>query len=161
MSINLLDDYLLYKIMDYILDNKTSINFIISCKYFKDIFYKYGYIKHIKTGNLTDINIYDFFSICVEHENTLDLIEITNTFNPINWITVWPRVVFFNYCNITVEINPFKPVKTKRLYLLNNRNNKKIKIHWDMFPDLEYLETDNFNFNFEDIKKLLNIRIKK
>lgn len=163
MSINFLDEYLLYKIMNFIPDNKSSINFMLSCSYFKKIFYKYGYIKHVKSGNLININIYDFFLICIKHENTLDSIEITNTNNPMHWITVWPRVVFFNYCNITEEIKPYNPTKTKILYLLNNRNKKKIIIQWKMFPNLEYLEADNFNFNFEDskeCKKLINIKIK-
>ena len=164
MSINFLDKYLLCKIMDYILDNKTSLNFVLSCKYFKNIFYKYGYIKHIKTGSLTSFDKYNFFLTCINHENTIDSIEITNLNNPICWIPIWPRFVFFNYCNITNEIKPPKPTKTKVLYLLNNRSDKKIKVDWKMFPNLEYLETDNFNFNIEDAnqcKKLLNIKIRK
>ena len=164
MSINFLDEHLLYKIMHYISDNKTSINFMLCCRYFKKIFYKYGYIKHLKTGNLIDINIHDFFLYSIKHENTLDIIQINNTNNPMCWITIWPRVVFFNYCNITCEIKPSHQTKTKILYLLNNRNSKKINIEWKMFPNLEYLEVENFNFNFEDTKhckKLLNIRIKK
>jgi hypothetical protein len=163
MSINFLDDHLLYKIMNFIQDNKTSVNFILCCTYFKKLFYKYGYIKHIKTGNLVNISIYDFFLTSIKHQNTLNTIEITNVNNPMCWITVWPKVVFFNYCNITYEIKPFHQTKTKILYLLNNRNDKKIKVDWKMFPNLEYLEVDNFNFNFEDTKqckKLLNIRIK-
>ena len=110
--------------MDYILDNKTSINFLLSCKYFKNIFYKHGYIKHIKTGNLIDIDKYNFYLTCINHQNTVDSIQMMNTFDPMCWIPFWPRVVFFNYCNITSDIKPSKPTKTKILYLLNNRNNK-------------------------------------
>ena len=164
MSINFLDNFLLCKIMDYIIDNKTSINFVLACKYFKNLFYKYGYIKHLKTGNLTDLSIYNFSLTSIKHENTIDSIQITNLNNPMYWISVWPRVVCFNYCNITSEIKPCKPTKTKVLYLLNNRNNKKIKVDWKMFPNIERLEVDNFNFNFEETnqcKKLINIKIKK
>ena len=164
MSINFLDEYLLYKIMDYILDNKTSINFLLSCKYFKNIFYKHGYIKHIKTGNLIDIDKYNFYLTCINHQNTVDSIQMMNTFDPMCWIPFWPRVVFFNYCNITSDIKPSKPTKTKILYLLNNRNNKKIIVDWKMFPNLERLEVSNFNFNLENTnqcKKLININIKK
>ena len=150
--------------MDYILDNKTSINFLLSCKYFKNIFYKHGYIKHIKTGNLIDIDKYNFYLTCINHQNTVDSIQMMNTFDPMCWIPFWPRVVFFNYCNITSDIKPSKPTKTKILYLLNNRNNKKIIVDWKMFPNLERLEVSNFNFNLENTnqcKKLININIKK
>jgi hypothetical protein len=160
MTINFLDKYMLYKIMEYISDNKTSVNFISTCKYLKDIFYNYGYIKHIKTGNLSDMGKYDFFLMCIKHEKTIDLIEVTNLYNPLCWIPFWPRVVFFNYCTIIKEIKPSKKTKTKVLYLLNNRNNEKINIAWDMFPDLEYLKVDNFNFNMEDVNKCKKLNIK-
>jgi hypothetical protein len=159
MSINTISDFLLIKIMTFIGDNKTSLNFTKSCVYFKNLFYKEGFAKHIKIDPHLYNDPYDFSMKCGYHRRTLDTISITHLSEPQYWISVWPRVVFLNNCNIKDVINPPEETNTEILYILNNRN-MNTKINWKKFPKLKVFETTDTVFNIEDITKSIEIRIK-
>jgi hypothetical protein len=159
MSINTVPDFLLIKILTFISDNKTSLNFISSCRYFKNLFYKEGFVKHIKIDPHLHSDPYEFSMKCGYHRRTLDTISITHLSNPQHWISVWPRVVFINNCFIKDVVNPSEETNTEILYILNNRN-VNTQINWEKFPKLRVFETTSTVFNIEDIRDSIEIHIK-
>lgn len=147
MSLNCIPDCLLIIILEYIPDNKTSINLMLSCKYFKNLFYKNGYLKFLTTNPL-GLSLLDFATKTAEHSRTLYTLSMYNTIDPQYWIFSWPKLVFLNHCYIT-KIDPTNPTKTEILYILNNRS-QKLYINWVKFPYLKKLELTNWNFNYSE-----------
>lgn len=164
MSLNDIPDCLLISILEYISDNKSSISLVSSCKYFKNLFYKNGYLKYLTTKPL-GLNPYDFAMKTAEHSRTLKTISMYNTKDPQYWIFSWPKVAFFNHCHIT-KIDPTKPTQTEILYILNNPSTK-LEINWFKFPNLKKLELTSWNFNYSEkdirdkCKYLKHINIQK
>lgn len=138
MSLNNVPDDILYIIMSFIKDNKTSVNFISSCKYFKNLFYRYGYIKNLSISAHDDL--FKFAILSSYHNKTLNCISIYNKFNPHMWFNNWPKIVFMNNCTIKEKIDPSKSTETEYLYILNSRIYKDIKINKNKFPKLKYIE---------------------
>lgn len=137
MSINIVPDDILYIIMSFIRDNKTSINFISSCKYFKNLFYKYGYIKNLSFSRPNDM--FEIAILSSNHSKTLNCISAHNQLNPHNWFGTWPKCVLMNNCTISQKIEPAKLTETEYLYILNSRKYKDIKIDKTKFPRLKQL----------------------
>ena len=156
MSINTVPDDILIIIMNFIPTNKSSLNFLKTCKYIKDLFYKNSFVKHIKIGP-HDI-LYDFTLRCCKHKNTLNTISITNVRDPQHWIFIWPQTVFFNSCTTKDVLDPPVETNTEVLYILNDRS-KLININWSKFPKLNRFVTTNWNFNFDSVKNINIINV--
>jgi hypothetical protein len=155
--INILCDELLIEINKY-LNNKDVINLLKTNSYLKKLFYNYGYYKYLVINSINR-DIYNFAIQTAKHSKTLNCISINNYNNPQSWIFFWPKKVYLYYCNITDKIDP--PVKciTERLEIINHniihKNNKKLFINWDKFPNLKiiYIKVNNLEMkNFEVIK---------
>jgi len=162
MSFNRIPDCILYIIMEYIPDNKGSLSMTLSCKYLKNLFYKYGYLKYITIGPLIN-NLYNLSINSCQHIRTLNMISVTYSCNPHYWIFEWPKTVFFNYCTFKDKINPPSLTKTETLYILNTKNTIT-KVNWEKFKNLKRLELSDWNIDFEGIevcKKLVNINVFK
>ena len=161
MSLTNIPDSVLFIIMGYIPDNKGSLSLAISCDYFKNLFYKHGFLKYISIEPLINNNLYNLAILTSVHRRTLKTISIRNCFNPHMWIQEWPKVIFLNYCIITSTINPPNIANTELMYLLNI-NSDLITINWLKFPKLKRIELTNGNININGIEKcknLLNIKI--
>ena len=156
----MIPDVLLFKLLEYIRDNNTCINLLLTCKYFKKIFYEYGYLKIVKVSIMRN-NPYNFMLQTDKHRRTLNMIEMLYLHEVQHWIAYWPNTVFFNHCT-TGKINPTKKVNTEFLYILNDRS-KKLWINWEKFPKLKIFYTTSWNFNHEDVNENmgLTIEIKK
>ena len=163
-----LTDYNLINICTY-LNNADSYSFILVSKHLKMLFYKEGFLKHIKFGyNIINTDIHNFSILCATHHKTLQSISISNTHNPQNWIPIiWPKIVYFNLCNITDKIDPVF-TNTEELHILHheiiNNRNLKMKINWSKFPKLKILRMNIFDIDLSKIKeckklKYININI--
>lgn len=160
--INNVPDPILLIIMTYIPDNYSSINFVKTCKYFKELFYKHGYIKNMIYKNINE-SFFDFMIRCANHFRTVNSIVIYNTLNPQYLIGKWPKKVVLSNCANKHVINPTKETDTEILYILNDKS-KHIQVNWSKFPKLKYFEISDWNFNFETIdicKKLTNTIVNK
>jgi hypothetical protein len=149
MFLDSLPDHLIFLILKLIPDNKTSISLVSTCKYFKHILYKHGYLKQLTCKPL-GLNPYDFSIKCSEHYRSLNMVSMYYINDAHLWICYWPRIVFFNYCR-TGKINPPKVTETEVLYILNDKS-KDVDVNWDKFPKLKRLEISNCNFNLKNIK---------
>lgn len=162
ISINDIPDPILLIIMSYIPDNYSSLNLVKTCKYFKKLFCKNGYLKTMVYQNRNK-SLFDFIMRCSDHFRTINLIAIHNILNPQYSICKWPKKVFFFSCINKHIIDPTKETKTEILYIINDHS-KYININWNKFPNLKYFEISDWNFNFETIdicKKLINIVVRK
>lgn len=142
------------------LSNKDIINFLKTNSYIKKLFYKYGYLKSL-TINSLNRDIYNFAILTAQHSRTLNYICINNFNNPQHWIFYWPKKVYIYYCNITDKIDPPSICDTEHLVIINhkiiNKNNKKMIINWNKFPNLKYLKIKTNNLELNN----LNNSIKK
>ena len=144
----MIPDELLFKIIEYLSDNNTCINLVLSCRYFKNTLYNHGYLKFIKITPM--YNSPDNFLIQTgKHRRTLNSICLMYLHEAQWWIGEWPKTVFFNYCT-TGKIDPGREVYTENLIILNDRS-KKLSINWKKFPKLKKFRTTSWSFNHEDI----------
>ena len=125
---------ILYEILSFTKNNKTSYNLLFTCKELKNILYKYGYLKFLSYN--VNIDPYNFSILTCKHERSLNQISIYNLNNPQHWIFYWPEKVFMNNCRIIDVIDPPAQVKTKYLTIINNRSGKELKINLKKFPNL-------------------------
>jgi len=144
----MIPDELLFIIIDYIQDNNTCINLVLTCTYFRQIFYKYGYLKYLRITPLYN-NPYNFMLQTSIHRKTLNTLCIMNINDAQHWIASWPKIVFFNYCK-TGKIDPGYETNTENLTILNDRSSY-LYINWKKFPKLKKFETTSLNFNHDDI----------
>lgn len=156
MSLSNIPDSVLLIIMDYIPDNKGSLSLAISCEYFKNLFYKHGFLKYISIEPLINNDLYNLLLVSCIHKRTLKTISIRNYPNPHDWIQEWPKIVFFNYCTISSTINPANIANTEIMYLLNIKSDL-ININWLKFPNLKRIELTTGNININGIEKCKNL----
>lgn len=156
MSFESIPDFVLFEIMKFIPDNKSSINFLKTCKYLKTLFYEHGYLKSLSYQPLLQNNMYRILTYSIKHKRTLNSISVAHFQNPQHWIFVWPKVMVFNCCTINEPIDPPSEVHTEVLYVLNDRSNT-VNINWYKFPNLKRLEFTDWNINFNNIKYCKNL----
>ena len=151
---DLLCDELLILIMNN-LDNKDSLNFVKSCKYFKQLFYKNGFLKTFDYDS-------DYFYEISKHRNSLLSIHLKNLVNPHRFLYfTWPKCIKFTKCYIIVDnyIDPDKTL-TEELYIALNyyhtreTEREKLLINWKKFQNLKYLYLNIYDINdFNEIEK--------
>ena len=154
--INTLCDDMLVLIMNN-LDNKDSLNFVKTCKYMKNLFYKRGFLK---TYDHDDY----YFSEISKHTNSLLSIHLKNLVNPHCFLYfTWPKFIKFTKCYVIVDnhIDPDK-TKTEELYIALNyyhlteidRKKEELIINWEKFQNLKYLYLNIYDIkDFTDIEK--------
>ena len=157
MSMNKISDYVLYRIMDFIPDNVSSVNFVATCNYYKALFYKYGYIKYYRVvDNKSNIPIET-----IKHRNTLNTYDVSHIYNPWIWFPFWPKTVILSFCTSRCKIDPRREVNTEVLHIIDDRSDY-IHINWKKFPKLITFKTTKMNFNVKDMnlyKKSVNVII--
>ncbi len=156
MSINSLCDDILIKIMSYLEDNFSSINYSISCKYIKNLFSKEGFLKKIELNNNSD-TFKIMYSLCL-HSNSLNLFIARNVSDPNLFLpNKWCKEVIFMYCNLKSDIDPSEKVITEVIEIVGfpRKQIKIIKINFNKFPKLKVLKiNDDSKLNLFDESKL-------
>lgn len=156
--LNIIDDYLLIEIMKF-LDNKSSLYFVLTSKYFKNLFKRNGFMKHLyintHDGPVKLMNLYS------KHYKSLYSINIHNVSNPQNWIFGnWSKKMQFYNCTLSDKIqlknNNFI---TEELYIINYFNLPKILINWKNFPNLKLLFLKVFDIELNGLQYCNNLEI--
>lgn len=161
MSLQNIPSELIIKIWEYLENNKESINFLTTCKYFYRIGKNNGFIKSIVFTNNT--NSIDYIENYHKHMSSINYIKISTNIIPHNWIfRKWPKVVILDNCNFSEVIKPNQITNTESLSIIEFRHKRKtnIKVDWKMFPNLKYLKIYAYQFDSTDITKYCNKLIK-
>lgn len=156
---DLCDDVLIH--VQSFLDTKDSIALIKTCKRFKTLYTKTGYIKSLEYGN-SKMDFETFCRLCYKSKNTLKSVTMHNTNAPVQWLplNVWPERVIFERCSIDAVINPLKTV-TETLIIndVHRRNNKqKISINWEKFAQLKILDLYVYDIDLTGIEKCKSLK---
>lgn len=147
-------DDILFKIIEYIPDNKTCINLVKSCIYFKKILYKHGYLKSIKLDPLINNDPYIFSERCWKHRKTLNCVSIYGFTDPHLYMTVWPKRVVLSRCKFTKELKPLSNADTTHLSLYNDQS-QCFDIAWEKFPNIKKLDIHEKKYMCECIRNLI------
>lgn len=154
MSLETLSTDIILLIMQFIPDNFSSVSFIETCKYIRNIGLKYGYVKHIEFNY--QINFFDFAENCGKHENSIWSIKMQDVRNPQLWIPMrWPKVVSIHNCAISDYIDP--PVSGTEEIEIANCYDSVVNINWKKFPNLKHINISCKNINFSGIENCTNI----
>uniref|UniRef100_A0A6C0CZD1 F-box domain-containing protein n=1 Tax=viral metagenome TaxID=1070528 RepID=A0A6C0CZD1_9ZZZZ len=161
MHINRLSDDLLLLVWSYLHSNMDMLSVITTCKYYKEIGYKYGFLKHIKISRI--LNYQDFILNCYKHQNSLLSISLQLIDIPHSLIyTKWPlKVVFYNCYMGNISIDPLGEVcNTQELHIIDyyrNTRNTPININWNKFINLKRLNIYASDIQITDFDKCKNL----
>jgi hypothetical protein len=144
------------------LDNRTNCRIISTCKELNIYGKKYGYL----TSILLDYKeqYFSFIHKYHNHSNTINKIEIKETLNPHLLIPEYTEILIFSHCSIDKYINPDNIVKTRVLKITDyhrSTNKNVLRINWDKFIHLEYLELYIYNIELKGVEKLEKLLYKK
>ena len=144
------------------LDNKSNNHLISSSKNLNKHGKQYGYLTRI----LLDYKetYFSFTHKYYKHLNTINTIEIKETLNPHILIPDYTYILIFSHCSINKYINPDNIVKTKVLKITDyhrNINKNILRINWERFKHLEYLELYIYDVELKGIEKLEKLKYKK
>lgn len=137
--INHLPEALVRNAWDFLGSNKDMIALRLTCKGFKEIGDKYGYIRTIHLSMSADFM--NFVSIMSSFATrSLLSIKISHLTEPTLWIPCdWPRIVEFRLCKMgSVLIQP--PSSKTEILRIRDTTRNKLKIDWSCFPRLKVLE---------------------
>jgi hypothetical protein len=158
---NLYDDILIY-ISSY-LDDKENLNLIQTCKYFKNLFNKVGFLKFLKCEGDKHQSIYNFMITYFKHIRTVDYIYISHIDTPQYWINnKWCKIVHLYNCYLEDKIDPLNICNTEQLIIQNIYPSKwknKLKINWNKFPNLRILQLDIQNIDLVNIEICQNLEL--
>jgi hypothetical protein len=139
-----------------LLDNKTNVCLIRTCKYIYNHGEEFGYLSYIKIKYGT--NMMNFFHNFCKHSYHIKTVDIYGMDNPHLWIPVFVQNINFDNCSISEYLNPGKQAHiTKKLRLTDyNRykNNNILKVNWECFQNLEELVLYVYDVDLTGIEKL-------
>ena len=141
------------------LNNKENLIFVKTCKYYKEILYKYGFLKSLYYT--FPGSVVNFTRNFIQHNRTLTDIYINNGNNIHLYIlsVIWPkRLKFMNY-NFNCEINPYINTNTENLYITTYQNKIKMYINWSKFNKLKYLFLHIYDLDFTNFELCANLEV--
>jgi hypothetical protein len=164
MSLKIFSEDLLLKIIGIIKDDKIRCAIVLTCKEFRDICFKFGWLRtiHFKSGD----NLFNFIKFYSRRNNFLERIKISNMIESdmsvLDLIEPWPKEIEFNGCYMGF-INDFNiPISsTERLVIrdLHRHRGIAVKIKWESFPKLRILDIYAPDINFEGLELCKNLEI--
>ena len=143
MSFHLLPEDLILYIWIMIETNKDMVSLVSTCKRFRDIGKKRGYIKSIDFSWNSDYG--NFFELWGRPKLFLHQIKISDFVDPITWIPTkhWAKTMIFERCCMGGKyIDPYGS-KTETLVIkdiLRCRNRYTLRIIWSKLPKLKVLD---------------------
>jgi len=145
------------------LDNKSSINLMITCKEMS----QYGKNTAFLTSIRLDYkeNYSKFIQRYSQHKNTIKKIEVNGMENPHLWLPNYVNTVMFLHCSIYEYVDPGPSALFTKVLILRDYNRHKnqylLCINWDWFVNLEILELYVYDVDIKGIDKLTKLREKK
>ena len=161
---NLSDDLIIYMWSQIFTDNERIL-LVKTCKFFKKMKKKIGYLKHIEIKNME--NFIRFVKYFRNNNLFLKKLILCNVNNPILWISdvPWPKEVLFNNCILDNKLYTIIKSHTEILEIIDfyrYKHKHLIQIDWERLPDLKVLDIQVYDINLDGLehcKQLELIRI--
>lgn len=155
----ILPEELVLFIWEFFNTNKEMISLIRTCKRFKKLGNKFGYIKFIRFGMHTD-----YMNLVHLHHNRNDFLNnltMEGLDNPIQWTTPkWPREMIFDRCSMGGRLIDPQVSETEVLVIRNFvHSNNSLKINWSKLPKLRVLDIRVPDMEFDGIESCQNLEI--
>lgn len=170
MSLEKLPKDLILIVWAFIRSNKSMTSLVTSCRYFKKLGDRYGYIK---TYNL-ELNNYNFLRKLLSKNIFFDKFITRDISRPsimLNDKAGWPRVVVFDIGRDDYGFGTIKPPLSPKTEVIKIsidkryvglRNSQPLTVVWCMFPNLKVLDIEVDNVALSGLmgcKKLEKIKI--
>lgn len=163
MSLRIFSEDLVIKIMR-IVDDKTRCAIVLTCKEFRDIGFKFGWLRSIyfKRGD----NLFNFIKFYSRPNIFLERIKfsavIESNMSVLDLIEPWPKELEFEGCYMGSNNNiPVSP--TERLVIRDLHRHRTggvaVKIKWESLPNLKILDIYAPDINFEGLELCKNLEI--
>ena len=157
---------LILKMWLMIKDDKTRCSLVLTCKEFRDIGFKFGWLESIHLSHNDNLN--EFIKFYSRHNDFLQRIKISGIIEPhINVLTYnqpWPKEIEFERCSMGSDKHDNIPISpTERLVIrdLNRRRTggSAVTINWKAFPNLKVLDIYAPDMDFEGLEMCKNLEV--
>ena len=163
MSFSIFSEDLVLKIMEFF-DDKTRCAIVLTCKEFRDIGFKFGWLQAIlfKRGD----NLFNFIKFYSRRNDFLERIKfsavIEQDMSVLDLIEPWPKELEFEGCYMGSNNNiPVSP--TERLVIRDLHRHRTggvaVKVKWESLPNLKFLDIYAPDINFEGLELCKNLEI--
>jgi hypothetical protein len=162
MSLNIFSEDLVLKIME-IVDDKIRCAIVLTCKEFRDIGLKFGWLRAIlfKRGD----NLFNFIKFYSRPNIFLERIKFSGVIEPdisvLELIEPWPKELEFEGCYIGSNNTPVSP--TERLVIRDLHRHRTggvaVNVKWESLPNLKFLDIYAPDINFEGLESCKNLEI--
>lgn len=162
MSLNIFSEDLVLKIME-IVDDKIRCAIVLTCKEFRDIGLKFGWLRAIlfKRGD----NLFNFIKFYSRPNIFLERIKFSGVIEPdisvFELIEPWPKELEFEGCYIGSNNTQVSP--TERLVIRDLHRHRTggvaVNVKWESLPNLKFLDIYAPDINFEGLELCKNLEI--
>ena len=165
MSLKIFSEDLALKIMG-IVDDKIRCAIVLTCKEFRDIGLKFGWLRaiHFKRGD----NLFNFIKFYSRRNDFIERIKFSGVIEPdisvLDLIEPWPKELEFEGCyigsnnNIPVSVSPTERLVIRDLHR-HRTGGVAVKIKWESLPNLKVLDIYAPDINFEGLELCKNLEI--
>lgn len=168
MSLRIFSEDLVLKIMENIKDDKSRCSMVLTCKEFRDIGFKFGWLRaiHFKNGD----NLFNFIKFYSRRNDFLERIKfsgmIETHMSVLDLIELWPKEIEFEGCymgfinDFNIPVSPTEKLVIRDLH--RHRTGERglaVKLKWESFPNLKILDIYAPDINFAGLELCNNLEI--
>ena len=162
MSLRIFSEDLILKIMEIVKDDNIRCAIVLTCKEFRDIGFKFGWLRaiHFKSGD----NLFNFIKFYSRRNDFLERIKISNIIESgmsvLDFIEPWPKEIEFEgfYINHNIPVSPTEKLVIRDLHR-HRTGALAVKIKWESLPNLKFLDIYAPDINFEGLELCKNLEI--
>ena len=163
MSLMIFLEDLVLQIMRNV-DDKTRCAIVLTCKEFRDIGFKFGWLQSIyfKRGD----NLFNFIKFYSRPNIFLERIKfsavIESNMSVLDLIDPWPKELEFEGCytgsNNNIPVSPTERLVIRDLHR-HRTGGVAVKVKWESLPNLKILDIYAPDINFEGLELCKNLEI--
>lgn len=145
-------------------DDKIRCAIVLTCKEFRDIGLKFGWLRaiHFTRGD----NLFNFIKFYSRPNNFLERIKFSGIIEPdtsvLDLIQPWPKELEFEGCytgsNNNIPVSPTERLVIRDLHR-HRTGGVAVKINWKSLPNLKILDIYAPDINFEGLELCKNLEI--
>ena len=166
MFLSFFSEDLVLKIWKLVKDDKIRCSLVLSCKEFRNIGFKFGWLRaiHFKRNN----NLLDFVEFYCRPNIFLERIKISDVNDPhmsvLNCIDPWPKEIEFERCCIGSKNHINSSVSPTERLVIRDLNRHRtggiaVRVNWASLPNLKILDIYAPDINFEGLEMCKNLEV--
>lgn len=169
MSLLFFSEDLMLKIWKMVTDDKLRCSLVLTCKEFRNIGFKFGWLRAIHFTKNHDL--LDFITFYSRPNHFLERIKISGIIEPhvtvLDYTQPWPKEIEFERCyigsvnSINIPVSPTERLVIRDLHR-HRTGGTAVVINWSSLPNLKVLDIYAPDIDFEGLdmcKKLEVVRI--